>query len=99
MHGVDHIVDAIDTINTMKHKKISRRILFTMFNPERTAARVIHKRMVDKYQGMLFDTVIDYDPKLQEAQIMHCPVAQYDPNSPAAIQYMQLAKEVIGIDG
>jgi len=96
MHGVAHIVDSIDTINKMKKKKISHRILFTMFNPERTASKVIHKKIINKYKENVFSTVIEYDPKLQEAQIMNCPVAQYDQNSLSAGQYLELAKEITG---
>lgn len=95
MHGVAHIEEAIKTIKKVQSKKIDYRILFTMFNSENTAAKVIHKKIKDKYKDRVLKTVIEFDAKLQESQIMNSPVMHYDHNCLASKQYLNLAQEII----
>lgn len=94
MHGVAHIEEAIKTIKKIQNKKLDYRILFTMFNSQNTAANVIHKKIKDKYKERVLNTIIEFDTKLQESQIMNSPVVQYDRDCPSARQYVSLAKEI-----
>ncbi|MEN8258245.1 MAG: AAA family ATPase [Thermodesulfobacteriota bacterium] len=96
MHGVSHIEEAIKTVRKIKDKKINYRILVTMFSGENTAAKVIYKKIKDRYQDRVLDTIIEFDVKMQEAQIMNAPVVEYDKNSPSARQYLSLANEILG---
>jgi chromosome partitioning protein len=94
MHGIAHIEEAVHTINTIRDKEITHRILLTMFTAESTAARVIHQKIKDKYQDTVLDTLIPCDPKMQESQIMNKPVLYYDKQCPAARQYLELSREL-----
>ncbi len=94
MHGIAHIEEALKTITTIRDKKISYRVLLTMFTSESTAAKVIHKKIKEKYQDKVLTTVIPRDPKVQESQIMNKPVIHYDKNCPASKQYLELAREL-----
>ncbi|MEJ2038321.1 MAG: hypothetical protein P8X55_05230 [Desulfosarcinaceae bacterium] len=45
---------------------------------------------------MPYQTVIELDNRIREAQILCMPVLQYNQDSKAGQQYLQLAKEIIG---
>ena len=95
IHGVDQIEKAIDFI---RHKEVADteyRVLITMYDPNKTGARVIHEKIRKRYKDRSFDTVIEMDEKLPESQIVRKPVIFYDRHSPSAKQYIDLAKEVL----
>ena len=50
------------------------------------------KRM---YAGITFDTMIEMDPRVREAQIMSMPVLEYNKESVAGQQYLSVAKEIL----
>jgi chromosome partitioning protein len=96
MHGVAHIEEVVNIIKQKQNADIDYKILITMFNQDSTATKVIYNKIKTKYQDKIFNTTIDFDIKLQESQIMNVPVVQYDRNSPSALQYMDLARELTG---
>jgi chromosome partitioning protein len=96
MHGVAHIEEVVNIIKQKQNADIDYKILITMFNQDSTVTKVIYNKIKTKYQDKIFNTTIDFDIKLQESQIMNVPVAQYDRNSPSALQYMDLARELTG---
>jgi chromosome partitioning protein len=97
MHGVSHLVEAINVINKLQDKKIAYRILITMFDAENTAAKVIYNKLRDKFRDSLFNTVVELDQKIQESQIMNLPALHYNKEGEAAKQYLALARELTGI--
>ncbi|MEN8139596.1 MAG: AAA family ATPase [Thermodesulfobacteriota bacterium] len=97
MHGVGHIIEAIETIKKLQGKELNYRILITLFQEENTVAQVIMKKMAERFAGHLFNTKINYDPKVQEAQILNRPLVAYDGAAPAAVQYSGLAREITEI--
>jgi chromosome partitioning protein len=94
MHGVAHIEEVVNIIKQKHNADIDYRILITMFNQESTATKVIYNKIKNKYGDKIFETTIDFDVKLQESQIMNLPVQQYDRNSPSALKYVELAREI-----
>lgn len=95
-HGIDQILKLIQLIKTKTNPKIEPRILITMFDKESTASKMICTKLRRLYPGMIFDTLIEMDPRIREAQIMSMPVLQYNQQSKAGLQYHRLAKELLG---
>lgn len=96
LNGIDQVEKMISIIAQKNGREIDYRILTTMFDEKNTASRVLQAKMKKKYKDRLFNTMIDYDVKIQESQIVNQPVIYYDRKSTAARQYINLAKEVIG---
>ena len=94
MHGVAHIEEVIKIIKQKQNENIDYKVLITMYNPENTAAKVIYKKIKDKYKDKLLNTSIAFDTKLQESQIMNSPVYQYDKTSSSANEYLELSEEI-----
>lgn len=95
-HGIDQILKLIQLIKTKTNPNIEPRILITMFDKESTASKMICTKLRRLYPGMIFDTLIEMDPRIREAQIMSMPVLQYNQQSKAGLQYHRLAKELLG---
>lgn len=65
-----------------------------MYDENNTASKVVYSKLKTKYKGKMFNTVINFDFKMQESQIVNEPVIYYDEKSVSAQQYRVLAKEV-----
>jgi len=95
-HGIDQILKLIELIKGKTNPFIESRILITMFDRESTASKMICTKLKQLYRGMSYETLIELDPRVKEAQIMSMPVLQYNQESKAGRQYLRLAKEVLG---
>jgi len=65
-----------------------------MYDQTCTVAKLVLSKLKGSYGGITFKTVIDYDVKVKESQIMKEPVCYYDQHSQATSQYFELAKEI-----
>jgi len=98
-HGVDQVMQLIRLIRKKANPLIQSRILFTMLDQTSHSSRLILSKIKDLYQGQTFNTVIEMDASLKEAQILSMPAIHYSQKSVAGAQYIELAKEVIaGVD-
>lgn len=95
-HGIDQILKVIELIKAKTNPFIESRILVTMFDKESTASKMICTKLKQLYPGMSYDTIIELDSRIKEAQIMNMPVIQYNQQSKAGRQYLRLAKEILG---
>ncbi len=95
-HGIDQIIKLIDLIKAKTNPFIESRILITMFDKESTASKMICTKLKQMYPEMSYDTLIETDTRIREAQIMSMPVIQYNKESIAGQQYLRLAKEILG---
>ena len=95
-HGIDQILKLISLIKTKANPSIEPRILVTMFDSQSTASKMICSKLKRMYPGMLFDTQIEMDNRIREAQILSMPVLQYNQQSKAGQQYLRLAREILG---
>jgi chromosome partitioning protein len=94
-HGVDQVLRLISLIREKSNPQIQSRILFTMLDRTSKAGRLIFSKIQDLYDGQTFNTVIDMDGSLKEAQILNMPAIHYNRESVAGTQYIELAKEII----
>lgn len=94
-HGVDQVLQLIALIRKKSNSRIHSRILFTMLDRSSASSQMILSKIKELYQGRTFDTVIEMDAALKEAQILAMPAIHYNQKSVAGTQYIQLAKEII----
>ncbi len=96
--GVGQTIKLIKRVKRNTNPRIRSRVLVTMYDHNCTVAKLVVSKLKGSYGGMTFETVIDYDAKIKESQIMKEPVSYYDKHSPAALQYFELAKEIIAME-
>lgn len=95
-HGIDQILKIIELIRAKTNPFLESRILITMFDKDSTASKLICTKLKQLYPGMSYDTLIEMDSRIREAQIMSMPVLQYNQESKAGRQYLRLAREILG---
>jgi chromosome partitioning protein len=96
-HGIDQILKLIELIKSKTNPFIESRLLITMFDKESTASKMIYTKLKQLYPAMSYNTIIELDSRIREAQIMSMPVLQYNQESKAGRQYLRLAEEVLGL--
>ncbi len=96
-HGVDQVLNIIDLIRKKTNPTIKDRVLVTMYDEAATASRMIFTKLKNLHPKRMCQTVIPQDERLREAQIMSMPVINYDQKSRSGFQYMELAREIIGL--
>ncbi|PID39756.1 MAG: hypothetical protein CR984_06110 [Proteobacteria bacterium] len=94
-HGVDQVLRLIALIRKKSNPSIESRILFTMLDKTSQSSRLILSKIRDLYQGQTFQTVVEMDSALKEAQILNMPAIHYSKKSVAGTQYLALAKEIV----
>ena len=94
-HGVDQVRRLISLIRKKSNPLIQSRILFTMLDRASQSSLLILSKIKDLYQGQTFNTAIEMDTALKEAQILSMPAIHYNRQSVAGTQYIELAKEII----
>jgi chromosome partitioning protein len=96
MHGVGQLHDIITVLRKGVNPDVEYKILITMYNTQNTSEKVICGKLRNTYRDAVFKTLIEADDKMQESHIVNMPICCYAEKSPAAVQYMSLAKEIAG---
>lgn len=96
MHGINQIHDIISVLKKEVKNDIEYKILITMHNAKNTSEKVIYSKIRNKYKDNIFSTFIELDDKMQESHIVNIPIIHYDKGSKSALQYLNLAKEIVG---
>ena len=93
--GVSQVEKIIKVIKEKADKDLDYKVLITMYDQKNTSSRVIRDKLQSKYKEKVFNTVIGFDAKIQESQIVNMPVIHYDKKSSSAQQYLKLAEEML----
>ena len=70
-------------------------ILVTMFDRRTLHAREVMERLVEAFGDKVFDSVITRTVRFPETSVAGEPISSWAPKSSGAIQYRNLAAEVI----
>ena len=96
LEGLGQLLQTIDLIN----KNLNARVkvcgaLLTMYNKRETLSREVAKEVRRHFPYHVFETEIPRSIALAEAPSFAQSVLQYDPHSPGARAYENLAREII----
>jgi chromosome partitioning protein len=95
VRGVDQVLKVIHLIEDKINPNLTARVLITMYDKSSTASKLIFSKLRELYKEKTFNTFIEFDDKVKEAQILNVPVMQYDRQSAAGLQYSALAAEML----
>lgn len=74
---------------------LAYRVLVTMYVPRTRIQRTVMEEFSRGFGDNMFETYIEIDTKIRESQSAHIPIMDYKPVSRGAIQYQNLAREVL----
>lgn len=96
LEGIGKLLNTIKIIQSRLNENLSiEGFLLTMYDARLRLANQVAEEVKSHFQEMVLDTVISRNIKLSEAPSYGEPVVIYDAESKGAINYLNLAKEVI----
>lgn len=96
LRGVAMLMETIDKIRERLNPELHLDgILATMYDARTLHGREVLARVVERFGKQVFHTVINRTIRFPETTVAGEPITSYAPNSPGAVAYRQLAREVI----
>jgi chromosome partitioning protein len=95
--GLSMILDLLELIKTDLGYDIKKRYLLTIFDPRTKMAKEIVAQVKESLGEDVFKTVIPNNIRLAEAPSYGLPISTHAPDSPGALAYSNLAKEVMAL--
>jgi len=95
--GLSMILDLLELIKTDLGYDIKKRYLLTLFDPRTKMAKEIVAQVKESLEEDVFKTVIPNNIRLAEAPSYGLPITLHAPDSPGALAYSNLAKEVMAL--
>lgn len=97
LHGLKLLFDTLHTLNKVLPRPISYRAVPTMYDKRAKACTRVLDLMHKKMTNALFSTIIGIDTRFREASALGCTIYDIAPNSRGALNYADLAKEVVAL--
>lgn len=96
LEGISKLLNTIKIIKSKLNPTLAiEGFLLTMYDNRLRLANQVYDEVRKHFQNMVFNTVISRNVRLSEAPSHGKPVLLYDPESKGAINYIELAKELI----
>ncbi|MCA9409517.1 MAG: AAA family ATPase [Candidatus Omnitrophica bacterium] len=95
MQGVEHLMDIVHLVKERLNHSVDCRILVTMFDSRLRHSFAMLSTFKERFNKLLFDTIVHINVKLKESAVMGKPVAFYDKYCRGSKDYYTLAKELI----
>lgn len=100
LEGVNTFIDTVQFVNKtigslLDHTINITGVLITVYDTRTKLAREILASVQDIFKGILFETAIPQNIKLNEAQAHGKTIFEYDDKCKGAVAYMNLAKELL----
>lgn len=96
LEGLKQLLETIDIVRERFNRNLAALGVLLTFVEKRTAlSRQIQRQMREYFADLVFDTVIHRTTRLAEAPSAGEPVLTYDPTSRGAVEYKELAEEIM----
>jgi chromosome partitioning protein len=94
--GMDRLIGVIKEVKEHYNDKLEiGGVFITKCNPNRTLTKTIINSVNEHFEEKLFSTNIRINVALSEAQLQGVSVFDYDPTSNGAVDYNDLAEEIL----
>lgn len=96
LEGLDQLLETIELIRTnLGHPIVIGGALLTMYDKREKLSREIAKEIRKKFPYNIYQIEIPRSVSLAEAPSFHKPIMLYAPQSPGAVAYEKLAREIL----
>jgi len=95
LQGVDHLLDIVNLVKDRLNHTVRCRVLITMFDSRLRHSFAMLATFKERFEAMLFDTIVHTNVKLKESAVMGRPVVYYDKYCRGSKDYYSLAKELL----
>ncbi len=95
LHGLTQQMAAVEQLGERNSCKPSVRVLANQYDVRTKLAREILAELRKRFEGVLFETIINFNTKLKEGASFGQPITEFAPNSMGARDFQKLARELI----
>jgi chromosome partitioning protein len=96
LRGLALLTDTVDKVRDRLNPKLNiSGILVTRFDTRTVNAREVMARVLERFDDLVFDTVITRTVRFPETSVAGEPITTWAPKSTGALAYRALAREVI----
>ncbi|MFA5060518.1 MAG: AAA family ATPase [Candidatus Omnitrophota bacterium] len=95
MQGVERLMDIVHLIKDRLNHTVVAKVLVTMFDSRLRHSFLMLAKIKERFNAMIFDTIIHVNVKLKESIVMGQTVASYDKYCRGAKDYSSLARELL----
>jgi chromosome partitioning protein len=95
LHGLTRQLSTIEQISERAGRKPNVRILPNQYDVRTKLAREILAELRARFQGLVFDTIVNFNTKLKEGASFGQPITEFAPTSMGAKDFQRLAHEII----
>ena len=95
--GLSMILDLLELIKSDLGYDIQKKYLLTLYDPRTKMAKEVVAQVRESLGEDVFKTVIPNNIRLAEAPSYGLPISLHAPDSPGALAYSNLAKEVMAL--
>lgn len=100
LEGISQLVSTIERVRKAVFPKLKiRGVILTMFDSRTNLSKDVVDEIRKHFPDQAMDAVIPRSVRLAEAPSYGLPILSYHPNSPGAIAYDELARELLQKDG
>lgn len=96
LEGLAKLMDTIKTVKRVLNPSLQiEGILLSMYDRRLRLANEVVAQVQEFFKDQVFDTIVHRNTRIAEAPSLGLPVAMYDATSKGAINFFNLAKEVM----
>ena len=96
LEGLGKLLNTIKIVQSRFNQELDiEGILLTMFDSRTRISKQVVDEVKTHFQMMVFDTIINTNTRISEAQSYGRPIIMHDAASTGAINYINLAREII----
>jgi chromosome partitioning protein len=95
VRGVELLISTIEKIEKALDRRCVYRLLVTMFDRRTSSSVKSLEYFKNKYKNSHFNSIINIDTRFRDASMVRKPLTYIDINSRGAIDYINVAKEII----
>jgi chromosome partitioning protein len=96
LEGLGKLLNTIKMVQNRLNPELEiEGFLLTMYDPRLRLSNQVYEEVKQHFEQMVFETIIQRNIKLSEAPSFGKPVILYDATSKGAINYLNLAREIL----
>ncbi|MBX7227190.1 MAG: AAA family ATPase [Chitinophagales bacterium] len=96
LEGLGKLLNTIKIVQSRLNPELEiEGILLTMYDQRLNLSNQVVSEVKRRFSESVFDTVIHRNTRLGEAQSLRTPIVMYDAESKGAINYLNLAREIL----
>lgn len=96
LHGLTRQLATMEELGARFGNRPGVRVLPNQYDVRTKLAREVLAELRNKFQGVIFDTIVNFNTKLKEGASFGQPITEFAPTSMGAKDFQKLAREVIG---